>query len=357
MRQAMSEDANEFYMYKFRTKFCSMKGKCPSPATCFDAHSRIMKRRVPTLNEDSGKYNYIPKTCPQWRRSKNCSFGENCPRSHGWLEVIYHPLLYKTKLCKSKRKNGICAEYGVYCAKAHSRVEVRSLVNIFGVDWKRHYDLAGRFGFRPEDTFFGSKVSIKRYKYHRNRVGLAVNPNAYQTLDINLFACYLLEKQASMQDRSRKLEQNMYFDALYNSEVGDVYFKHLNKSAFELKSQNWKGETASNPLLRTLGNRCGRTKNIWEQESRSQSTDSKTQVVSDVSSPVQEDYDSLSWRDTDWFMLCGNGSSQSDEQLEMSGLNSDGSERSGYNYNRMPQNWFKSSCLEKASEMFTNRMS
>jgi len=60
------------------------------------------------------------------------------------LEIIFHPLLYKTKMCKSNLKNGVCREYGVYCAKAHNPSDIRNLVQIYGEDWKRHYDLTLR---------------------------------------------------------------------------------------------------------------------------------------------------------------------------------------------------------------------
>lgn len=279
---------------------------------------------------------------------------------------------------------------------------MRSLVNIFGLDWKRHYDLSGRFGIGPGDTFSGFNGSMRRHMYNRNRVGLAVIPNNYHSLDINLFAGYLLEKQSSMQHRSRTLEQSIAFEAFYNLDVGDHHFKYPDKHSLELKSSNWKssfaivGETVNSPLAKKLGS-CGSLRGIWEQECRSQSSECKTQGKSDISSHVQDDYESLSWRDTDWLMLCEKGSSQSDEQFEMSGLNSDKSERSEfnyvrmpqngfesrgfegkdspqadeqcemsglnsdesprseYNYDRMPQNWFKSRCLEKASEVFLNR--
>jgi len=70
--------------------------------------------------------------------------GDGCPRSHGYLEMIYHPLLYKTKMCESFQRNGVCHKKGVYCAKAHKETEIRSLVKIFGWNWKRHYDLSLR---------------------------------------------------------------------------------------------------------------------------------------------------------------------------------------------------------------------
>jgi len=58
--------------------------------------------------------------------------------------MIYHPLLYKTKMCESFQRNGECHKKGVYCAKAHKETEIRSLVKIFGWNWKRHYDLSLR---------------------------------------------------------------------------------------------------------------------------------------------------------------------------------------------------------------------
>jgi len=58
--------------------------------------------------------------------------------------MIYHPLLYKTKMCESYQKSGVCRKYGVYCAKAHNLREIRNLVKIYGWNWKRHYDLSLR---------------------------------------------------------------------------------------------------------------------------------------------------------------------------------------------------------------------
>jgi len=102
-----------------------------------------MRRRVPKLLAD-GLFNYIPERCPQWQKSKKCNKEDRCHRSHGWLEIIFHPLLFKTKICKSNHKNGVCREYGVYCAKAHNPTEIRNLVKIYGENWKRHYDLSLR---------------------------------------------------------------------------------------------------------------------------------------------------------------------------------------------------------------------
>jgi len=142
MQPTKENDKDNLYMYKFRTNSCTKK-RCRNPSKCFDAHSQVMRRRVPKLRHD-GLFNYIPELCPQWQKSKKCHKGDSCHRSHGWLEIIFHPLLYKTKICKSNHKNGVCREYGVYCAKAHNPTEIRNLVKIYGDNWKRHYDLSLR---------------------------------------------------------------------------------------------------------------------------------------------------------------------------------------------------------------------
>jgi len=370
MRETKSEKASQFYMYKFRTNFCSMRGNCRRQG-CSDAHSKITKRRVPALDEKRRKWNYIPKPCPQYRRSNNCNLGDSCPRSHGWLEVIYHPLIYKTKLCKSKRKNGICAKYGLNCAKAHSKFEVRSLIEIFGYDWSRYYDLSDRIGFEPKDSSFESKVKEKKNKFHRSRVGLAQIPNTDQTLDIDSFATYLLEKRASMEDRPGKHEQNIHPNAIYNSHIMYDNFGHLDTYALGLNTpiQNSSFSSRSEivitpltPLREMLEDGYGHSQNIWEQgyspeqECKSLKIENKSQVLTDISSPIKYDCESLSWRDTDWLMFEA-ASLQSDEQHVMCGLNSDGNDRSEYNYDRITRNWLRSTYLEEASEVFTNRYS
>jgi len=139
-----TSNLDEKYMYEFCTKRCTWK-ECPKDVTCFDAHSKAMSRRVPRqLKSLGGLFNYIPEHCPQYKWKKRCKLGEGCFRAHGWLEVIFHPLLYKTKLCKSTHENGVCRLYGIYCAKAHKRSEMRNLAKIYGKNWKAHYDINHR---------------------------------------------------------------------------------------------------------------------------------------------------------------------------------------------------------------------
>jgi len=141
LREKRSDD---WYMYKFRTNLCT-KRRCRKSWRCFDAHSLLEKRRVP-MQGQQGLFNYIPKPCPEWERNNKCIIGDSCPRAHGWSEMIFHPLLYKTKMCASYQRYGVCRQKGVYCGNAHKETEIRRRVEIFGWNWKKHCDLSLREG-------------------------------------------------------------------------------------------------------------------------------------------------------------------------------------------------------------------
>merc|ERR1719173_359886 len=188
---------------------------------------------------NGGLFNYIPEACPEWRKSRRCFLGKRCPRSHGWLEIIFHPLLYKTKLCTAPRRNGVCSAYGVYCAKAHTRGEIRSLVEIYGENWKRHYDIANRLKVqsnrRPVKGTTGmagshkrkNSIMMKKQRWKIDRVGLAIPPRNMKILDVNLFAKYLLGAQDSQ--LQPWLERHVSRDS-------DVSFEDLSTCGERLKN-------------------------------------------------------------------------------------------------------------------------
>jgi len=136
MNRVGGQSENNKFMYEFRTKSCKKKG-CKKNRVCFYAHSRAVRRRVPKQEKGrEGMFNYIPVECLHYKKSQKCKLGNKCHLAHGWLEVIFHPLLYKTKMCNSSLKKGLCAKYGIFCAKAHNIKNVRNLVNIYGENWK-----------------------------------------------------------------------------------------------------------------------------------------------------------------------------------------------------------------------------
>ncbi|KAK1444029.1 hypothetical protein BgAZ_209050 [Babesia gibsoni] len=110
---------------EFRTKQCPLyvKGMCPDSKQCNMSHSETWPRRNPSLF----KYDY--QLCPniQFSRSDNkmrllgkCSYGRKCRFSHSKEEQLYHPDLYKTRMCLN---HPFCTAY--YCPFAHSEDELR----------------------------------------------------------------------------------------------------------------------------------------------------------------------------------------------------------------------------------------
>lgn len=55
-----------------------------------------------------------------------CPLKYDCSRAHNTNEVLYHPLLYKTKICKEVHEKKPCGK-GENCPDAHSQTELRVL--------------------------------------------------------------------------------------------------------------------------------------------------------------------------------------------------------------------------------------
>eukprot|EP00466_Bigelowiella_natans_P021527 jgi/Bigna1/72851/fgenesh1_pg.21_\ len=119
---------HNFYMYEFRTKYCQefphFMCKQAKPYSCVKAHYENNIRRRPRLV--NGKFNFTDKLCTfasitDCPNSMNCAFSHRVQKEH-----IYHPSLYKTQLCESPlTEDGICAEFGIHCAKAHGIKDLR----------------------------------------------------------------------------------------------------------------------------------------------------------------------------------------------------------------------------------------
>lgn len=116
---------NSKELQEFRTEQCSLyvKGACKDSKRCSMSHSETWPRRNPR------QFGYECKLCPniQFFRNDNkmqlsgkCSYGRRCKYSHSKEEQLYHPDLYKTRLCLNHPN---CKGY--YCPFAHSRDELR----------------------------------------------------------------------------------------------------------------------------------------------------------------------------------------------------------------------------------------
>ncbi|KAK2196744.1 bifunctional RING finger protein Unkempt-like/Zinc finger [Babesia duncani] len=117
---------------RFRTKVCTLASsmKCDfGVERCNYSHNLYWARRCPFYLRDSTILRYIPACCPDVELGESttvlrntCPRGNNCSFAHSWEEINYHPLVYKTEICKDYRL-GKCKTY--YCHLVHGLAEFR----------------------------------------------------------------------------------------------------------------------------------------------------------------------------------------------------------------------------------------
>ena len=112
---------NDFYMFHFKTSWCPFNLTYHDKAQCVYAHNWQDYRRKPQIAK------YEPVACPNWKSTDfvlnyedGCPNKEKCNKCHGWKELEYHPLLYKTKPCSVRN----CAK-GRDCPNYHSSTDRR----------------------------------------------------------------------------------------------------------------------------------------------------------------------------------------------------------------------------------------
>lgn len=111
-----------FYLYSFKTILCPYDSY-HDKANCVYAHNYQDYRRNPLY------FTYDKKHCHNWNSKKfvvnyseECSKSYNCSYSHGWKELDFHPLVYKTVKCKFHK--GGC-EKGDNCPYYHNNEKKR----------------------------------------------------------------------------------------------------------------------------------------------------------------------------------------------------------------------------------------
>ncbi|PFH35174.1 hypothetical protein BESB_060610 [Besnoitia besnoiti] len=116
---------SEVELATFRTQLCEnhQKAHCAQPDACPHSHCLTWQRRNPY------EIIYDPHLCPgiEFRRSnskmsliRHCTRGRSCTYAHSKEEELYHPLMYKTKICTVFPN---CDRH--YCPFAHSVDELR----------------------------------------------------------------------------------------------------------------------------------------------------------------------------------------------------------------------------------------
>lgn len=117
----LNKDEN-FFIYFFKTILCPFNNK-HDKSTCVYSHNLQDYRRCPN------KFVYDKKNCLMWDNKKTvliysdgCNKGYQCMFSHGWKELDFHPLNYKTVKCKFFK--GIC-DKGLNCPFYHYNEDKR----------------------------------------------------------------------------------------------------------------------------------------------------------------------------------------------------------------------------------------
>lgn len=121
-QQEQSALTEIFFMYSFKTLWCPI-GVQHDWQTCVYAHNYQDARRKVSIG-------YGPRPCPYWAKkdtgadySSRCPFGLRCPYSHGAKEQLYHPMYFRTVICRDLRAKA-CPRQKL-CAFFHRRAERR----------------------------------------------------------------------------------------------------------------------------------------------------------------------------------------------------------------------------------------
>eukprot|EP00929_Paragymnodinium_shiwhaense_P051208 TRINITY_DN25786_c0_g1_i1.p1 TRINITY_DN25786_c0_g1~~TRINITY_DN25786_c0_g1_i1.p1 ORF type:complete len:433 (+),score=91.67 TRINITY_DN25786_c0_g1_i1:66-1301(+) len=112
----------EFFMQRYKTLWCPV-GVQHDWLKCPYAHNYQDARRPVEIG-------YGPKLCPFWSKTnvseeyaQRCPLGLRCPYAHGAKEQLYHPMYFRTAVCRDLR--GRACPRGDLCAFFHKRNERR----------------------------------------------------------------------------------------------------------------------------------------------------------------------------------------------------------------------------------------
>lgn len=109
----------------FKTEPCTQdaQGNHDRRSCAFFHCARDRRRPLKT----QGPHKYSAEPCPdEFDDERICPLGDNCPKAHSTAELLYHPELFRKRLCHLAKR---CPR-AQYCAFAHSRGEL--LVPHFG---------------------------------------------------------------------------------------------------------------------------------------------------------------------------------------------------------------------------------
>ena len=124
------------YILRYKVNKCNNAHTDPrEKQICIDYHSASDLRRVPMYFQSRNDalqvaFNYMPFIC---QNRKSCKGIASCILAHNQYEIDYHPLMYKTRLCRYMSNIGdefSCKATGEKCPYAHSAQDIRALLKL-----------------------------------------------------------------------------------------------------------------------------------------------------------------------------------------------------------------------------------
>lgn len=117
-----------FFIFKFKTVLCPLIYFEHSKVNCVYSHN-IQDFKRTNVNA------FIPIKCTSWKYDmgnknykRDCTRGMLCKFAHGWKEINYHPLIYKTKKCRYTIEE---CKYQYKCPYYHEESEKRDVKGSF----------------------------------------------------------------------------------------------------------------------------------------------------------------------------------------------------------------------------------
>ncbi|KRX07608.1 hypothetical protein PPERSA_11157 [Pseudocohnilembus persalinus] len=188
----------DFYIFHYKTIWCPFNIISHDRSQCVYAHNWQDYRRKPQ------EINYQSVPCSDWKPGDFikdykdfCQNGFQCDKCHGWKELEYHPLFYKTKQCTSKEK---CTK-GQVCPYYHNQSEQRDMnQNIQSQLFRfapRNRVLINTF--KNQDSFIPQQNNQQKNQGQKNQQKNEVNLNNKKR-----GSAYLMGQQSQIQEELRK---------------------------------------------------------------------------------------------------------------------------------------------------------
>jgi len=181
----------------FRTVVCTKKqaagitGKdCEKEGACPFSHCLSWQRRNPYL------FDYFPQMCPNLNLSRedrkgdcrgtlrvknSCNSGQRCKFSHTKEEQLYHPNVYKTKLCNAWHDNpdvSRCKKF--FCPFAHGEEELRRTS-----DPRRERNPAPSRIIKDESSNMGDHVVTSSRNFNSDVTSPALRDSVFKPTKMN----------------------------------------------------------------------------------------------------------------------------------------------------------------------------